>query len=127
MHMNLELEKAKLMSTIRIPVSDIKFFGGYCEVYYKKAKIGVLPTFDVKGILHYDTNKESLFKLNWSTIYLDNKDTLADKIKDSLKLENVNVTIGTFRRVYVRDSENNVVASFECIFEKDTWRVNKEQ
>lgn len=125
--MNLEQEKVKLIKIIRIPITDIKFSAGYCDLYYKNRMIGVLPTFEVKGILHYDTNKDSLFKLDWTNIYLDNKDLLIEKIKDSLDLKEINVTIGTFRRLYVRDTEGNLIGTFECIFENDSWRVNKEE
>jgi len=125
--MNLEQEKTKLIKIIRIPITDIKFFVSYCDLYCKNHKIGVLPTFEIKGILHYDTNKDSLFKLDWANIYLDNKDLLTEKIKDSLDLQEINVTIGTFRRLYVRDSKDNLIGVFECVFENDSWRVNKEE
>lgn len=86
--------------------------------------IGVLPTFEIEGILHYDTNKDSLFKLDWTNIYLDNKDLLTEKIKDSLDIKEIKVTIGTFRRLYVRGIKDNLIGAFECIYENDLWRVN---
>ncbi|EOZ96176.1 hypothetical protein A33Q_2769 [Indibacter alkaliphilus LW1] len=89
--------------------------------------IGVLPTFEIKGILHYDTNEDSLSKLDWKNIYLDNRDLLTEKIKDSLDIKEIKVTIGTFRRLYVRDFKDNLIGAFECIYENDSWRVDKEE
>lgn len=31
--MNLEEEKIKLIKIIRIPITDIKLFAGYCDLY----------------------------------------------------------------------------------------------
>ncbi|WP_009036428.1 hypothetical protein [Indibacter alkaliphilus] len=125
--MNLEQEQIKLIKIIRIPITDIKFSAGYCNLYNENHMIGVLPTFEIKGILHYDTNEDSLSKLDWKNIYLDNRDLLTEKIKDSLDIKEIKVTIGTFRRLYVRDFKDNLIGAFECIYENDSWRVDKEE
>ena len=124
--MDKEKEINNLTRSIKIPVSDINFVNGYCEVISDNIHIGNLNYIIHANIITYDYNADSIAKLNWSVVYQNNKSDIIDLIKKELALDDVIVKIGSFRRLYVYDTNENLIASFQCIYENLIWKVFKE-
>ena len=73
----------------------------------------------------YDTDEKNLNKLSWHLVYEKHKETIDNKISELLNTEDLQITIGNFRRLYVRSSKGELICSVICVFEEQEWNVYK--
>ncbi len=119
-------EKQRLMEMLQIPISTLVFSRFYCELFLSQHSIGFLSISQSSTGIQYDINKHSLQKLNWVKVYSLNQIDLNEKIRKKIRKELFNVIPASFRRLYIEDLDNQLIASFDCIFENHSWNVHDE-
>ena len=120
---NIELQLLKL----KIPINTFINCGTFIELKYNEQNIGTVPCYRTPGNLIIDTKSpEVLGKLRWDFIYDSNQDELNGLVADhfKIKVDDLEITKGNFRNLYVRDSDRNLVATVECSYEEGQWRVS---
>ena len=102
-------EIIKIQNILRIPVERIVTFPEYVEIISGNQNVGSLPYVTVANIKTYDTSESVLNKFRWNYIYSENAEEIDLLIYELLKQEedNLQITIGIFRKLYVKDNEGN--------------------
>jgi len=112
---------------LKIPISNATLQNGYVELFSDEQYIGNLPNLIVAGkTFMYDTDERNLNKLSWHLIYQKHKETIDNKISELLNADDLEITIGNFRRLYVKKSNGELICSVICVFEENEWNVYKE-
>ena len=119
-------EKQRLIEILKIPISNLVFSRFYCELFLSQYSIGFLSISQSSTGIQYEINKPSLQKLNWAKVYSLNQAELTEKIKEKIKKDQFNVIPASFRRLYIEDQENQLIASFECAYKEFMWKVEDE-
>lgn len=123
--MNKEI--AIIQRELRIPVTNVTFFPTYVEVLSGGNSIGGIPYYTVSGINTYDTSNEVLFRLKWDQVYLNNQTEINSEIYKLVGRNDVLVTIGTFRRLYVKEIKpDTLICAVSCSYDGMSWKVEKE-
>jgi hypothetical protein len=119
-------EKGKLIEVLKIPISNLVFSRFYCELFESQQSIGFLSIIQSSIGIQYQVDKPSLQKLNWGKVYSLSHVELNEKIRKKIGIELFNVVPASFRRLYIEDLDNQLIASFDCIFENHSWTVHDE-
>jgi hypothetical protein len=119
-------EKQRLIEILKIPISNLVFSRFYCELFLSQHSIGFLSISQSSTGIQFETSKASLQKLNWAKVYSLNQDELNQKIKTKIRKAQFNVVPASFRRLYIEDQEDHLIASFECTYENFSWNVIDE-
>ena len=120
-------EKQILMGLLKIPITTLEFSRFYCELYLNANPIGFLAINQSSAGIQYDISKDSLKKISWAKIYSLHQSELNSKIKEQIQLDSFHIIPSSFRRLYVEDSENQLIASFDCLYENFSWGVYDEK
>ena len=120
------MEKQRLIETLKIPISTLAFSRFYCELFINQHSIGFLSLSQSLTGIQYEINKPSLQKLNWAKVYSLNQTELHEKIRSKIRMHSFNTIPASFRRLYIEDLENNLIASFDCVFENSSWNTYDE-
>lgn len=120
--MDEQIEISKLIRNLFIPIDNIVNKGDYMEIFSQNVHIGNLPYYNVSGILTYDTDINIVNNLKWQPIFVQNEEFIKRKVEESFGSD-IQITLGTFRRLYIKDSDGNIIASVECRFENNEWRI----
>ena len=119
-------ERQGLIETLKIPISNLVFSRFYCELFISQHSIGFLSLIQSSTGIQYEINKQALQKLNWGKVYSLYHTELNGKIRKEIKIDSFNTIPASFRRLYIEDLENNLIASFDCVFENSSWEVLDE-
>ncbi|HLZ17451.1 MAG TPA: hypothetical protein VKQ08_10440 [Cyclobacteriaceae bacterium] len=119
-------EKQRLIEILKIPISNLVFSRFYCEILLAQHAIGFLPISQSAAGIQYDVGKTALQKLNWARVYSIHQADLRGQVAKGIKLNSFNVIPASFRRLYIEDMENQLIASFHCAFENQSWIVSNE-
>ena len=122
--MNKNHEITKLLPLLGIPINDIIFKGSYVDVISGQANIGGIPYYTLAGILKYDTAEGIVNRLRWEAIYDENKEQINILLFQKYG-NDITVTLGTFRRLYIRDEKGNLRASVLCTYDQE-WKIFQE-
>jgi hypothetical protein len=118
-------ETEKIQKQLKIPIDNINFHSNYVDILINGEKVGSLPYYEVNGIKTYDTDEKIVNNLNWSLVYIKHKFEIDKKIKELLEKNSPYITIGSFRRLYIKDSNEDFICTINCEFEEE-WTVCKE-
>lgn len=121
--MNLQTEKEKIQSLLKIPVSEIKFQPDYVEVFSGRNLIGGITYYLVSIINTYDTSDGIINRLRWDLVYQEHKNEIINQIKTLAGEDNLEITIGLFRKLYVKNKNGDILYTANCEFENGKWNV----
>ncbi len=124
--MNKEI--AIIQRELKIPMDNVIFneIHPYVEILSANINIGSLPFIATPGNIIYDTSNEVLFRLKWNQIYLSNQAEIDSEIYKLIGRSDVLITIGTFRRLYVKDIKTDtLICAVSCSYDTN-WKVEKE-
>lgn len=108
---------------LQIPISNIVLRNNYTEIFSNEQNIGTLPYLNIAGTtLMYDTDLNNLNLLRWDLVYFKNKEDLDKKVKEIFKDENVIITLGGFRKLYVKN-KNESVTMVNCQYKNEEWNI----
>lgn len=123
--MNKEI--AIIQRELKIPVTNVTFYPTYVEVLSGDSSIGGIPYYTVSGINTYDTSNKVLFRLKWDQVYLNNQTEINSEIYKLVGRNDVLVTIGTFRRLYVKEIKpDTLICAVSGSYDDMSWKVEKE-
>lgn len=115
---------AKLETALKIPVHNNVDFYTYAEVLYDNQNLGKVYITNAPLNRIIDTSPEVVNKLRWDVVYLDNQELLDGLVVDNFpEYDNLKITIGTFRHLYVKDSDGILLGSAECQYSDEEWSV----
>jgi hypothetical protein len=117
---------ATIQRELKIPISDVMFSATYVEIISGRDNIGSIPYYTVAGINTYDTDKSAVNWLKWDKVYDQHKAELNQKIIDLVAKEDITISLGTFRRLYVKNSNGEMICAIECSYNGNDWDVQKE-
>jgi hypothetical protein len=125
----MENPTEKLASLLNIPVERTVDFGNYVEIIFNEANIGTIPSVLTPGNRIFDTSPEVVNNLRWDHVYLTEQESIDQAIASVLNKdkEDLQITIGTFRRLYVRDENGELINSVICSYAQGQWNVYPEQ
>jgi hypothetical protein len=112
---------------LQIPINEAILKSSYVELFSDEMNIGTIPFLEFAGkTFAYDTNIANLNKLRWDLVYKKHEETINKKIKELLNEDNLLITIGTFRRLYVKKSSGELKCSVTCSYVDKQWHIHKE-
>ncbi len=120
-------EIAKIQSALKIPITDIIFHERSVEIISGNKNIGSIPFYDVAGIYTYDNSKEAINLLDWIAVYEQNKNEIDNLLSELTNSDETILNFSTFRRLYVKDKDQNLIMSVICSYEMTEWTVTKEE
>lgn len=117
-----------IQNLLKIPVEELNFNNQYVKISYANQCIGYIPcTFTPENII-YDISEEIVNKLKWAEIYLHNQIIINQNIIKIIGRDDIIVTIGNFRRLYVKEKDTNIfICAIICIYNDNAWSVEKEK
>ncbi|WP_028873136.1 hypothetical protein [Psychroserpens burtonensis] len=120
-------EITKIQNKLRIPVESIVTFPEYVEIISGNQNVGSLPYVTVAKIITYDTSESVLNTFRWHHIYSENAEEIDLLIYELLEQEedSLQITIGIFRKLYVKDSEGNLICTITCSYSDGNWTIEK--
>ena len=124
---DVQVEKQKLIDLLKIPISSLSYSRFYCELFLDQQSIGFLSISLTPSGIQYETHKEALQKLNWSKVYSFHQKELNEKIEKLILLHSFRAIPIAFRRLYIEDEKDQLIASMECTFENQLWNVQDEK
>ena len=119
-------ELGKLLETrLKIPVDSGIDFGTFAEVIYNNRNIGTVQLVHTPGNLIIDTSPSSINNLKWDYIYDTNREEINALVATifSVEIENISITLGDFKRLYVKDLNSDLIGSVSCNYEDGQWQV----
>ncbi len=116
-------EIVKIQNQLKIPVSDINIFSSYVEIISGKEIIGSIPYYTVAGVNTYDTNVEFVNWLEWEKIYKQHRVELHKKITHLINDNNIIISLGTFRTLYAKKNNSELMYKITCSYLTDGWSV----
>jgi|GEM_PF-2375609 len=121
------IDKQKIIDSLRIPFEKIVVFPEYIEIIHKDQNVGSLIYFNVNSIIVYDNSESVVNKFRWDYIYFENQTDIKNKIYDLLnvKEEDIMITLGTFRYLYVKDLDDNILCKVLCSYYNGEWEITK--
>jgi len=115
---------AKLEHALKIPVHNSVDFYTYAEVLYNNQNLGSVYIINTPGNRIIDTAPEVVNRLRWDVVYLDNKELLDGLIAEKFpEKDNLMLTIGIFRKLYIKDVDGTLIGTAECEYVDKTWKV----
>lgn len=118
-------EISKVQSFLKVPVSDIIFNATHVDVFCDRLNIGGIPFYNVAGILTYDTSENVVNWLKWTELYNQNKSQIDNQIVDLIGNDKIVISYGTFRNLYIRNVEGDLLCTVTCSFDNG-WTVSKQ-
>lgn len=120
-------EIIRIANSLEIPIDKIVKFPGYIEIIYDNQNMGSLLYYTINTIITYDTSDAVLNKFRWDYIYLKNQKEIDYKVYNLLNInkEDTLITLGTFRRLYVRNEMADVFCSVICSYDNIEWTVRR--
>lgn len=117
-----------LSSTLKIPVDRGIDYGTFAEVLYQDKNLGTVAITHTPGNIIVDTHPNSVANLRWNVVYFDNQSEINNLIADHFKttVDNLAITTGTFRQLYVRNAQNDVLGKVTASFVDTRWRIDQE-
>jgi hypothetical protein len=126
-HTDVLRERQKLMDLLKIPISSLVFSRFYCELLLSQHSLGFLPISQSSSGIQYENGKTSLQKLNWPKVYSLHQAELHGKIEKQIRIDSFHAVPISFRRLYIEDQHDQLIASFECTYENFSWNVRDEK
>ena len=126
-HADVLREKEHLLDLLKIPISQLVFSRFYCELFLSQQSIGYLPISQAPSGIRYDTSKNSVQKLDWAKVYTLHQAELNEQIEKHIQLKPFRAIPVSFRRLYVEDGSDQLIASFECTYENFEWQIRDEK
>ena|SRR5690554_4476223 len=120
-------EIIKITNLLKIPVERIVTFPEYVEIISGNQNVGSLPYITISNIKTYDTSEPVLNTFRWQYIYSENAEEINPLIYELLKQEedNIQITLGIYRKLYVKDNEGNLISAVTCSYLDENWKVEK--
>lgn len=107
-----------------VPINNYELGKDYIILYSNNQLIGTMPFLNVgNDKLMFDMDKSNLDKLRWDLIYFNYKDIIDNKIKDLFETEDIEITTGSFRTLYVRHLIDRYVKKVECFYSEKEWQI----
>ena len=107
-----------------IPIDNYEYGKDYVILYSKNKLIGTMPLLNVGNeTFMLDMDKFNLDKLHWDLIYFNYKDIINEKIKELFQTEDIEITTGSFRTLYVRHLIDRYVKRVDCFYSEKEWHL----
>ena len=118
-------EIIRITNLLKIPVERIITFPEYVEIISGNQNVGSLPYITVANIKTYDTSEPVLNTFRWQYIYSENAEKINQLIYELLKQDedNIKITLGIYRKLYVKDNEGNLLSLITCSYVDGNWKV----
>ncbi len=126
-NMDLEREKLKLESLLKIPIHEVRYTNFFCEIYFQSENIGFLPVVMSADGIQYETSTVHLQKFDWSKLCYMNLIELSAAVASEVKKTSFKIIPTSFRRLFIEDADNNLFASFNCYYENQQWVLVDEK
>lgn len=116
----------RLMAQLKIPVDSGIDFETWAEVKYDGQNIGNVYITKTPGNVIIDTSPGSVTNLRWDYIYTQNSGAINALIAEHLATpaEDLQVTLGLFRTLYVRNADGSGTKNILCTYEDGRWYVH---
>jgi hypothetical protein len=120
-------ELIRIANLLKIPIEKIITFPEYIEVISGNQNIGSLPFINVSSIIRYDASDAVLSRFRWNFIYSQNTNQINPLIYDLLNKEEdeIEITIGGYRNLYVKDNAGNLICGITCSFINGQWTIER--
>ena len=120
-------EQNKITTLLKIPIDKIIDFSDHFEIFSANQNIGSLPYIVYANKNKYDTSAEILNKFRWSYVYEQNMNKINLLIFDLFEKEEneIEISIGGFRTLYLRDSKGNLICGINCSYNNNEWAVER--
>lgn len=124
--MNKSDENLKIQNTLKIPISEFNWHMKNSEVNIKYGNNlkGSIPFIIADEKIIFDFGKNILSKLKWDNLYFLYQEEIERQIKEILKIEYDEITLGLFRTLYVKKNLD-IIATVTCSFINGNWIVEK--
>ena len=123
--MNLENEIIVIRKLLKIPINKIEINGPKkIKIYSSDVLVGEIDYLIVSDIVKYDSSEKVVNYLKWDLIYSQNKTDIDDKVNAFFENAQIEISLGTFRNLYVRERQKNNINFIHCEYENG-WKVNK--
>ena len=122
--MNKQHEIAKIQNFLKIPVTDIEFNNDNVQIKSGTKSIGGIPYYSVANILSYDTDVSIVNWLKWNEIYEQNKIEIDNLIIELFGTNEIAISLGTFRNLYVKTPNGEISSTVNCSFD-NSWSITK--
>ena len=111
-----------------IPINKYELQKDHVVLYSDNQLIGSIP-FLILGddTLMYDKNESNLNRLRWDLIYIRNKVKIDNRIKHLFGTDEIEITLGTFRKLYVKQLFDNTLKQVDCHYYEKEWQIKVEQ
>jgi len=107
-----------------IPIDNYEYGKDYVILYSKNKLIGTMPLLNVGNeTFMLDMDKFNLDKLHWDLIYFNYKDIINENIKELFQTEDIEITTGSFRTLYVRHLIDRYVKRVDCFYSEKEWHL----
>lgn len=116
-----------LSRRLKIPVDSGINFGTFAEVKYNEQNLGTVQIIQAPGNLIVDDSPESVSNLRWEFIYHENRELLNRLVAKQFNelTESLVITNALFRKLYVRNTNGDMLGSVICTYENEEWHVDK--
>lgn len=117
-----------LSKVLKIPVDRGIDYGTFAEVLYQDKNLGTVAITHTSGNLIVDTHPNSVANLRWSVVYFDNQSEINNLIAAhyNTNVDDLAITIGTFRQLYIRNAQNDLLGKVTASFVDTRWRIDQE-
>ncbi|MGV3696987.1 hypothetical protein [Flavobacterium sp.] len=114
-----------LSRILKIPVDSGVDFETFAEVHYNGQNLGTVSITKTPGNTIIDDNQHSVKSLRWDYVYFQNSEIINQLIATHFEAEqeNLEITLGTFRTLYVRNDDGELLGSVSCVYENNQWSI----
>ena len=124
--MNKSHEIAKIQNALQIPINDIVFNSNRVEIISGNINIGAIPFYNLAGIYTFESSAEVTNWLKWNMVYNQSENDINGLIIELIKSSEIVISLGTFRRLYVKDKTDNLLTNVNCVYDANGWNVHEE-
>lgn len=120
-------EIIRIKQLLKIPIERIITFPDHIEIISANQNVGSLPYIIVADKNEYDKSEQFLYIFWWNSIYFQNIEVINALICDLLELEldEFQITIGVYRRLYIKNKEGNLICGISCSYINGNWTIEK--
>ena len=107
-----------------IPINKYELQKDHVVLYSDNQHIGSIPFFKLgDDTLMYDKDESNLNRLKWDLIYLRYKEKIDNRLKELFETDELEITLGTFRKLYVKQLLDNTVKRVDCHYYEKEWHI----
>src|SRR5690606_10070555 len=107
-----------------IPINKYELQKDHVVLYSDNQLIGSIPFLKLgDDTFMYDKDESNLNRLRWDLIYIRNKEKIDNKIKELFSTDTLEITLGTFKKLYVKQLLDNTEKRVDCHYYEKEWHI----